>query len=270
MSDTTTNKHVREFLQYYAGLSTSPEYAVLVDGKWGSGKTHIVRTFVEELRSTGKTVLFVSLYGTSSTNEVDDALMEAVYPLIGNKYTKLGGKIIKSAATFFGGNLEFSAKDLPIKVNPDLFVFDDVERSKLDAVQILGYINAFVEQDGAKVILIANQDEISSSDAYRRTKEKVVGRTIFVSSNFSDAFDYFVGMLSRAAATYFGHVKSDIETLYFQFGLDNLRILKQSILDFERLYNCLSHTHLQNEEALRELTKLFIALSLELKAGRLQ
>lgn len=29
------NSHIKEYLDYYIGLNTSPEYAVLLRGKWG-------------------------------------------------------------------------------------------------------------------------------------------------------------------------------------------------------------------------------------------
>ena len=42
------NKHIKEFLNYYIGLP-NPQYAVLLKGKWGSGKTHFINEYKKEL-----------------------------------------------------------------------------------------------------------------------------------------------------------------------------------------------------------------------------
>jgi Flp pilus assembly CpaF family ATPase len=45
--NTTINQHIHEFLEYYIKLD-KPEYAVLLSGKWGSGKTHFINRFKSE------------------------------------------------------------------------------------------------------------------------------------------------------------------------------------------------------------------------------
>ena len=46
------NKHIKEFLNYYIELP-NPQYAVLLKGKWGSGKTH----FINEYKNKGWNIL---------------------------------------------------------------------------------------------------------------------------------------------------------------------------------------------------------------------
>jgi hypothetical protein len=66
-----------------------------------------------------------------------------------------------------------------------VIVFDDVERCAIPICHLLGYINKFVEHGGFKVILVANENEIlerekadeSNLNAYRRIKEKLIGKT---------------------------------------------------------------------------------------------
>ena len=50
---------------------------------------------------------------------------------------------------------------LPLKNT--MLIFDDLERCDCPINEILGYINSFIEQDGLKVILVANQKEIGRS-----------------------------------------------------------------------------------------------------------
>ena len=37
-----SNKHIEEFLDYYLNVEQSPDYAVLITGCWGSGKTYFI------------------------------------------------------------------------------------------------------------------------------------------------------------------------------------------------------------------------------------
>lgn len=61
--------------------------------------------------------------------------------------------------------VEFSDKDLEklytsINLNDKLIVLEDLERSGIDIIEIMGYVNNLVEQDGVKVLLVANENEI--------------------------------------------------------------------------------------------------------------
>lgn len=80
----------------------------------------------------------------------------------------VGKTIIKGVAGFFNVPVEFSDKDLEklytsINLNGKLIVLEDLERSGIDIIEIMGYVNNLVEQDGVKVLLVANEDEIIKS-----------------------------------------------------------------------------------------------------------
>lgn len=67
--------------------------------------------------------------------------------------------------SFFGVDLSVSEKDLnnlysSVDLTGKLIVLEDVERSSIDIKEILGYVNSLVEQDGVKVLLVANEQEI--------------------------------------------------------------------------------------------------------------
>ena len=50
-----------------------------------------------------------------------------------------------------------------LSIKDSILIFDDLERCDCPINEILGYINTFVEHDGMKVILVANQKEIGKS-----------------------------------------------------------------------------------------------------------
>ena len=73
--------------------------------------------------------------------------------------------IVKGVTSFFGVDLSVSEKDLnnlysSVDLTGKLIVLEDVERSSIDIKEILGYVNSLVEQDGVKVLLVANEQEI--------------------------------------------------------------------------------------------------------------
>ena len=60
-----SNEHISQFLNYYIKLS-NPQYAVLLKGKWGSGKSHFINEYKEHLKTNEHKFIYVSLYGVTS------------------------------------------------------------------------------------------------------------------------------------------------------------------------------------------------------------
>ena len=67
---------------------------------------------------------------------------------------------------------------------------------------VMGFINAYVEHEGLKVIVIANQDEIPDAQKaeYERRKEKLIGRTLRIASDPSSVFEEFIALMKNDAA----------------------------------------------------------------------
>lgn len=47
-----------------------------------------------------------------------------------------------------------------IDLSGKLIILEDLERSGIDILEILGYVNSLTEQDGVKVLLVANEHEL--------------------------------------------------------------------------------------------------------------
>lgn len=151
------------------------DYAVLINGKWGSGKTYFVtESLVPHLKESGHDVNYLSLYGVSSTEEISQMLcIQAIKDKLGKAGTladSKGGQIVTalaSAAAKIGlgkigsdaSSLEEIISKLPNYAN-NVIIFDDLERCCCDINEVLGYINNFVEHSSAAVILVANEEEI--------------------------------------------------------------------------------------------------------------
>ncbi|MGH8105437.1 MAG: P-loop NTPase fold protein, partial [Arenimonas sp.] len=266
------NSHVREYLRHYFSFQHSPGYAVLLNGPWGIGKTFLIKKLLDEhFKEQKEEYIYMSLYGLTSIEEINEALLAAIYPAIECKGVKIAGRVVKAALSYGAIETDFKLGDFLGQYNAKLFVFDDLERCELKPInKVLGYINEFIEHDGCKVLIIANEEEIEDGAEYRRRREKLVGKTLEVQSSFDEAIAYFISTIDDADTKRFVQEKAaDISATYYQSKLHNLRILQQTIWDFERVYRVLSAKHRANDNAMTILLKMFFALSFELKAGRI-
>lgn len=156
-------------------------YAILIDGNWGAGKTYFVKKMLipnikedEESKFKmhqnykKKEIIYISLYDLTSKDELikqlliktmpQDKLLESKHYnaiLSSNERIITGASI--SSENRINSNNEF------ISLENCIIIFDDLERCNMSVNVILGYINNFVEHHGIKVILIANEKEISTS-----------------------------------------------------------------------------------------------------------
>jgi len=288
------NANIWDFLDYYCGLKTGPGYAVLIKGPWGSGKTHLVENFFKA--HPGLKKIYVSLYGVGSIADVESAFFAALHPNLSTPGMKIAASVIKGLLknakididVFSGGQIDATGAVMEMKLPPFLsdaknrvLIFDDLERCKMPLKEVMGYINAFVEHDDTKVILLANEDEIlkpgpdgyltQSGADYKDTKEKLIGKTFAIKADFPGAFEGFVAAVSDNTVRQFYVTKRGmIETLFNASEKDNLRVLRQTMLDFERLTGALEPAHRNRTEALGDVMSPYFALSFEMKANRIE
>ena len=153
-------------------------YALLINGKWGCGKTYFIqKELIPHLKEKGTVdVNYMSLYGIRSTDEISQMLcVQAIKDKmgeIGKVSDTKGGQfttaIITAAAKLGLAKIgaENTGFEKIIEILPDysnnVIIFDDLERCCCDIAELLGYINNFVEHSTASVIIVANEDEIGN------------------------------------------------------------------------------------------------------------
>ena len=157
------------------------DYAVMLNGEWGSGKTHFwnnkIKKKIESMQLNGKryTTIYMSLYGISNLEEISKKIfMETTQLMDKNlrrfmnakgqetipEYAKTGIDM----ANFFGVTQNSNKLDYAEFFSTDdkVLCFDDLERANVDVIDILGYINNFVEHDHIKTIIICNEKELAT------------------------------------------------------------------------------------------------------------
>ncbi|MCT7546921.1 KAP family NTPase [Aliarcobacter butzleri] len=278
------NKHIKEFLNYYIGLP-NPQYAVFLKGKWGSGKTHFINEYKEHLKTNKHKYIYLSLYGVTSYDKIETKFLEAIYPRLYNKKTIFAGKIAKQLLKGTlkidldgderdDGNAsvkipDFKPEDL-LNTKDYILIFDDLERCSINIINLLGYINFFVEHQSYKVILIANEEELEKTEKYTQIKEKLVGKTFEFISNANLAYESFLTELknkNKVKENILEKQKSNILELFEKSQSNNLRALKQTLLDFERFYDEVLVNHQSKEELIKDILYWFFLFSFEIRQG---
>ena len=157
------------------------DYAIMINGEWGSGKTyfwnHKIRNKIENMTINGKklTTIYMSLYGISDLEEISKKIFIETTQLMDKnlkKYMDSNGQTFipeyaktgLDMANFFGVTQNGDKIDYENFFSTDdkVLCFDDLERANVDVIDILGYINNFVEHDHIKTIIICNEKELST------------------------------------------------------------------------------------------------------------
>ncbi len=264
------NRHIREYLRYYFSLTSPPGYAVMIRGPWGIGKTFLIRQILAQLFDDEKAYIYVSLYGVDAPSGIDTAIFAATHPILGSKAAKVVGRALNAGLKFGGIENPITIQDFERRTTGAIYVFDDIERSAMSSDAIFGYINQFVEHSGCRVVLVANEAELENSDGYRRKREKLVGQTLEAKSAVRGALAAFLADVAHAEARdHLRSVENHIVELYEQGEVNNLRVLKQTLWDFERLYQAIEPRHRKHTRAMLHILHLLFALSFEIKLGRL-
>jgi len=289
------NSHIEEYLDYYCNLSHAPGFAVLLKGEWGCGKTWFINEYRrKKLKKNQQKCLYVSLYGMTSFSEIEYAFFQQLHPILSSKgmaiATKIAQGFLKGALKIDwnhdskdDGTLTVGIPDINLpeylkNTDKSILIFDDLERCQINISNLLGYINYFVEHDDLKVIIVAHEDELikadtsnySSSISYSTIKEKLIGKTFAISRDLEGALESFINIVDNSDIKQFLSKNTElIEKLYHQAKFDNLRCLKQIILDFERIFQVLPDKAKNKSELLQDILKVLIAFSVEIKRGNM-
>jgi hypothetical protein len=174
--------------------------AVMLSGSWGTGKSYyIINSLIPflKLEENGSIeCLCVSLYGINDLREINKSLYFENKILHKKTKRKLPGWIKAYAKPVFTGAIgigktilkSLTSVDLDLSIdNPNmqklydsvdlknkLVVFEDIERSGIDIIEFMGYVNNLCEQDGIKVLLVANEKEIIKKELNKKKNEYLV------------------------------------------------------------------------------------------------
>lgn len=251
------NEDIIRFLNRYKD-DTDPQYAVLLDGKWGCGKTFFIKSWLDTFQTENEdelTPMYVSLFGVQTVKQINDTINGLLFPFMNSKVYKIGKtftKMVASAALRFNvdydgdktsdGTVDFKLEPLMDLLNDKkeelkgrrILIFDDLERANIGVKELYGYINRFVEHNRFKVIVVCNSTEITDKEIFNRFREKIIGRTFEIHSDIDAAINSFA---NEIPTSYFvqQHI-SEVKEAFKLTGYSNLRVLRQCIRDFNQIF----------------------------------
>ncbi|PDS74602.1 P-loop NTPase fold protein [Rhizobium sp. L43] len=188
------NEHATKVLDAYLDADTlSVPHAVLIEGRWGSGKTYFLQNVYEparikQMNAEGRhhtPFLFVSLFGAASAKDVEMRIYKTACPgeavaggIAGTIAIGIGEifrvkDATKTALEKFGENAIKRLRDY-------VFVFDDLERVERQAFgEVMGLVNSFVAEHGRHVLLVTDEEKLKDlvgGGIWKDQNEKIVGR----------------------------------------------------------------------------------------------
>lgn len=257
--------------------------ALLITGKWGCGKSYLVKKIAEDQNNSKKNAIaIISLFGLDSIGAINKRVKEEYFSFSAGVLGKVSRKISKTvtnvakdgtavAGIATNGNAALSAVShgLSSVMNYDFFdfievkktigrdgkarkfviVFDDLERSNLGKKELLGAINEYIENKQIKVIIVADEDKLKD-DEYKEYKEKLISRTIRMNADYSTLIDSIISNYKEAEEGYISFLKENAELLKQVFNESNafnLRTLKTALADFERVYSAWKETSIATD-----------------------
>ncbi len=156
------------------------DHAIMINGEWGSGKTYFwnnkVKSKIETSDINGKRykTIYMSLYGISNLDDISKKIFIEMNPNLNKSIKKvLESRNISSIPEYVKTGIDmansFGFMQMNEKIDYSKFFdiddkvlcFDDLERANVDVIDVLGYINNFVEHDHIKTIIICNEKELS-------------------------------------------------------------------------------------------------------------
>lgn len=293
------NENIINSLEQYV-KDVNPQYAILLSGSWGCGKTHFIEAWIKQyntshiitesskftFRKKKSSIILkpikVSLFGLQTNAELIEAINRELSPVVFNlkKYGLIAAKVISRVALkadAIGGfqspiEAEFSALDTLFPANEDIsikgekiIVLDDIERCKIPTAELFGFIDLLLHKYQCKIIIIGDETKYNGEkNIYDQYKEKIIGQTLVVQKDANAAFEAFTKELegiSNSAATFVKENQECVLDTFNASGYSNLRSLKQSLHQFAFLY---AHLKEGAEDYKCELLANYVAISMEL------
>ena len=327
MKNDELNKYIAHYL-----TNVNTRSAIMLNAPWGTGKSYYIQNVLREyLKSNGNyECVVVSLYGMKDLSEISKSLyleirVKPIKEKITSKCSSLikklqkqenkhkpevvatitnGGKtILKGITGYFGVDLSLDDGSLQklfrsINLTGKLIILEDVERSSINLIELMGYVNSLVEQDGVKVMLVANEAEIikktpieaktidqeeriegfqklgldkrvytEETKAYLKTKEKTISDTIKFEGNYSEAIQNIIRSFENGKLSVF-LAEDCIKELVEIVQNKNLRSFIYACKKTVDIYDILSYD--ADASFMKAIFFGIVIYSLQMKSGKVQ
>ncbi|WP_238138831.1 P-loop NTPase fold protein [Streptococcus suis] len=137
-----------------------------LDGSWGSGKTHFIRTFFENQLYKPREIYYISCFGIRTREQAEKALIEEI-----EQHSTFGSldhiPVISSLVKW-----SYKLLGLDLMKKYSLIIFDDLERVAYSEKQkdkpedfndLLGFIDYLANHRNQKVLVLMNKEDMENT-----------------------------------------------------------------------------------------------------------
>ncbi|MFM6010984.1 MAG: P-loop NTPase fold protein [Dolichospermum sp.] len=220
-------------------------YRVLaVKGKWGVGKTHLVRTVLDTHQKND--YLYASVFGISSIQHLKARIfanyqknikpkpINNIFEFLIEFLNRNSGRLEKTPKLDFGlsGSLLTIGGDLLLEIFFNLNVngnsiicIDDLERkSQLPLKDIFGFVEYLVQDFKCKIILIYNEDNLDedSQTALETYREKVIDKEFNLNPTVDENLDVIFKDYPQI------EIIDVIKEVFKKAGTNNIRVIRKT------------------------------------------
>lgn len=292
------NTQQANIIEQYLNIETN--YAIILNGQYGIGKTHFYKNFLSnKIREVSlpkdenkKFIpIHISLFGFKTLEEIQIAIFVELYPILKNKSLKLatgiGKSLIRGISQIIGaGDIDKYLGDISpdagdwLKYDELVICFDDLDRKSksLDLRDIFGFINSLVENQGAKILIIANEEQLLEDEHYSSSlREKVIGVSIQFKPNVETVYKQIIKTkYCHSSELFFKFLEANTDRIIeiVQTNQNNFRNLIFFLEHFKIIYYPLEvefqsdrNFNLLRNEKLQSVLDFTIAIAFEYKLG---
>ena len=197
----------KELLDVLNNFYISNDNVILIDGKWGSGKTYLIRSFIEEFHEVP--VYYVSMLGLRNVDEINTSLYMEVEKEQRSKVLSLIPCSINPFRIKEDISLDFTLKK--DNIAQYLVIFDDFERyGSSDYDEFLSYVSNLLLAK-VKIIVVSNIATLGGGEQviFNDFKEKIFDH-IYKAELFSpnlviEKFNEFTTLIKDSDFSMFGN-----------------------------------------------------------------
>lgn len=275
-SSSERNGSAQNVIKSYLVQKTN--YALLINGKRGTGKTYFMKhtvkpmidnTLIDGDKEAYYTAMFISLYGLKNIDEIYFQLAVAFKPYLKHitiqSGSVLAGILARGLLNLSGAGtadeyvtaIKTAARE-DVKDSNFVIIFDDLDRmsGEFSIEEFIGCVNSMVEHENNKVIIIADELQIEHKELYHAAREKSIGVVVDFRNDFPASVADIVNGRFEDDAKFmevFQELEKDIFRVFKHWKSDNLRTFIYFLNHFKLIYDAVNG---QGDEPDLRLSKL--------------
>lgn len=235
---------------------TNTQYAIMIDGGWGTGKTYFYRTEIKPLVRDHHTI-YISLFGLKSIQDIENEIFKAISFQKEDSGEKLKGILSLNPEILEDVKIGGSGYAIQFLMNqwkedsgksgrPFVLCLDDLERWEGNFSVCLSYINKLVEHESAKCIVIGSLSFLEHDDEkeFENARDKTIGHIYKLENEMDVVFNAALSLInfknnksSQFIKKLIYENQKKLTNILNRVNCKNIRTLSEAIQLYEYIYN---------------------------------